>query len=756
MQKTEHVKYTDARGVEDLAKFIPGGLFRCLWDEPLTLLETSEGFLRMLGYTRGEIAELYGDSFRRMIDPRDFERTAREVDRQMSAGTEKELEYRMRRRNGDIIWVLDKGNLVRADDGIASFYCLLVDITGTKQVQEELRLSLERHKIILNQTNDIIVEWDIQEDRLSYSSNWQKKFGYEPLKEHMRRDLSVASHIHSDDIPAFARMLDRLRDGTPYAEVEIRLKKTGDVYLWCRMRFTDQFDECGRAIKAVGVIIDIDEDKRQAQELMKMAEKDALTGLYNKGTAQAQIVKALETAGGDTVSALLIIDIDNFKTVNDTMGHLFGDEFLVGISRELSRLFRPCDIVGRIGGDEFIAYMHTLPQISVAVQRAQQILSIFHRESEKAGLPDSVSCSIGIAMAPRHGRDFSVLFRAADITLYRAKQQGKNRCLIYDEMGMEGFLTRAGREFPTAVNATIDSNEKNGDTRSLSEIQVLRTLYKNADPEKSIPEILEMAGSQCNVSRAYVYEFSEDEKRLCNTFEWCGDGVEKLSENLRNLSLSEEPGKSCVGAFNEDGIFYCRDISALPPAHKEALTSQKVRSVLQCAVLDRGKLKGFVGFDECRINRYWNQSQIDALLLVSEIVGTFLFRQRTRERAERAARDLRLLLENQDSWVYVIRRETYEILYVNRSTMEIDSGVEIGMRCHEVYFGRNAPCERCPARIVEQGRPHCTMQIFNPRYQVWSSADAKRISWRGEDAILLTCHDITEWIDPAKTAAAEM
>lgn len=265
--------------------------------------------------------------------------------------------------------------------------------------------------------------------------------------------------------------------------------------------------------------------------------------------------------------------------------------------------------------------------------------------------------------------------------------------------------------------------------------------------ENAVSEILEVIGKRFGVSRAYIFECTQDGKALRNTFEWCETGVQPQIDSLQHVPFEGEADRLLQG-FDKDGVLYCRDITTLPVESYELLSRQGIQSILLCGILDGGTFRGLVGFDECQSKRYWNQQQIDTLLLVSRIVGAYLLKQRAKERAEQTAREICTLLESQSSWVYVIRQGTYEMLYINHKAFELAPDVKLGMRCHEAYFGRDTPCEQCPARLAEKGGKSSPLHIYNPRYHVWSSADASSITWRGEPAILVTCHDITPLMPP--------
>jgi diguanylate cyclase (GGDEF)-like protein len=171
------------------------------------------------------------------------------------------------------------------------------------------------------------------------------------------------------------------------------------------------------------------------QTLQEKAETDLLTGLLNKISTEQRVTDYLTEAGQRGETAILyMIDIDNFKKVNDTMGHAFGDELLAGLGVGLSTLFRATDIVGRIGGDEFLVVMKNVPVDEETKKReADKLLSFFR--SFKVGEYVQYKCtaSIGGAVFSRDGADFEALYKSADTAVYEAKRHGKNRVAYYGE-----------------------------------------------------------------------------------------------------------------------------------------------------------------------------------------------------------------------------------------------------------------------------------------------------------------------------------
>ena len=448
-------------GYEDsILQSLLGGVQQCLNDQGYTILHVNEGFADLIGYSEQEIQEKFNNQYINLVYPADRQELTRQVKEQLKCGNSVEVEYRVTAKDGRVLWILDKGRVVTGNDGREYFISVLIDITQSKHAQEELRLTLERHKIIMEQTNDIIFEWDIVKDQVSYSSNWEKKFGYQPIKDMASQKIPEVSHIHPEELPNLIQLINDMASGVPYKEIEFRVADINGRYRWCKIRAACQFNDLGKPFKAVGVIMDIDKEKRASQALQDKAQRDELTRLYNRSTAQSEIDSYFEQKTASEQSAFLIIDVDDFKKINDCYGHMFGDTVLQKIAVELRRIFRSEAITARIGGDEFLIFMKNIPNEESATNRAQRIIDSFWQMQQDTGDRCPISGSIGIAFSPRDGEDFEVLFQRSDIALYSAKSQGKNRYMVFDKETMNrpfGVL-----EKQIVANTRIDSDYDGG------------------------------------------------------------------------------------------------------------------------------------------------------------------------------------------------------------------------------------------------------------------------------------------------------
>lgn len=171
---------------------------------------------------------------------------------------------------------------------------------------------------------------------------------------------------------------------------------------------------------------------RKEKQLEEKADTDLLTGLNNKLATERKI-KEFMARNPDSQSMMFILDIDNFKKINDTMGHAFGDEVLRSLGKQIGTIFRTSDIIGRAGGDEFIIFLKNMTDIESIRKEAKKVEDFF--KDFKAGeyTKYSATASIGVAIFPKEGSDFESLYKAADQALYKAKKRGKNQLAFYDD-----------------------------------------------------------------------------------------------------------------------------------------------------------------------------------------------------------------------------------------------------------------------------------------------------------------------------------
>ena len=635
----------------------------CRFDARLSILRCGSSLPYLLGYSREELRTRFHDRLMELILPEDRREVERQLREQLRDGTLAELEFRVRTGRGETLWILAKTCIAPQTDGSDLLYCCMVDNSRVKRGQEILRKALARNQIMAEQSNDILFEWEPESGKLSFSHKWEERFGYPPPASCPRDEIPLAAYIHPDDLRAL-RALSGDLEGKAYLETEVRIVTAQGRYRWNRLRLSFLRAEDGALGTVVGVLMDIDQEKRNASALQKKAEEDPLTGLLNKNFTHARIAAALENQPEGSLSALLILDMDNFKQVNDRCGHPYGDTVLTWAAERLRHFFRSGDIIGRIGGDEFMIFLKNVPDTALVEKRCQGLLQAMSSLLDGREGAVKLSCSLGVALAPEHGRAFQELFQRADNALYQAKALGKNGYVIYSEAS-PGQLPRQ----PSAAGTRIESDRAEGGSRAELLRFTLRCLCGSEDPERAVLQVLEAVGRETHVSRAYIFENSADNTRCSNTFEWCREGVTPEQENLQDVDLTGD-FSDWFDRFDERGVFYCPDVGTLSPALRDFLTRQGIRSTLQCSSREDGVNRGFLGFDDCESDRLWTREETELLQAVGEILSLLLPKRRRWERTERRTAELSALLDRLSVPAAVLDPERREILWENPAARE--------------------------------------------------------------------------------------
>lgn len=405
--------------------------YRCRIDTDLSLVDDISEVGSLLGFSTSKIHEQYNNSLIRLIHPDQREDICDTLDVQIRSGADIEVVMPVCDDSGKILWIMNRGRKLVCDDG-EYLEGVLTDITSTKNQYDNICKRLELYRIVISQTSSVVFEWDILGDTISFSDAWCDIFGYVPKTRKFSEAIASGGHVNQEDVKRLYRQLQVMHDGSSFQILEIRIAKQCGQWVWCKIRATGIFDNTGKLIRIVGVIIDIDDEKKAKQSLMQQAEQDSLTKLLNANTTRKLAEKYLEESGDGVHCALLVIDLDDFKSINDKFGHLIGDEALLLVSDTIKRLFRQEDIVGRVGGDEFVVLMKNVSNAAKVKERCQQLIRSVQNILISNNTACDLSCSIGAIIVSGSAARYGELFSSADQALYRAKDAGKNQLAFYE------------------------------------------------------------------------------------------------------------------------------------------------------------------------------------------------------------------------------------------------------------------------------------------------------------------------------------
>ena len=318
------------------------------------------------------------------------------------------------------------------------------EVAERRETEDALRESEERYALAARGANDGLWDWNVKTNTVYYSIRWKSMLGY-PEPEVGSGLWEWVDRIHADDRNRFeAKIAAHLGSQDPHFECEYRIRQKGGVFRWVLCRGISVRDENGKVYRMAGSQTDITARKAAEEQLLYDAFHDALTGLPNRALFmdRLQHVIANSTRHPDQLYAVLFLDLDRFKVINDSLGHVVGDKLLAEVGHSLRVSLRPGDTVARLGGDEFAILLEKIDNEGDAADVAMRIQHAFSVPFTIDGHEVYASQSIGIAMkSPLYERPEQIL-RDADIAMYQAKAKGKSRFEFFDTTMHAGILDR--------------------------------------------------------------------------------------------------------------------------------------------------------------------------------------------------------------------------------------------------------------------------------------------------------------------------
>lgn len=428
-----HLISSAKKELEALVSNIPSGIFKYSADENGTFDFISGGVLDIWGNTVAEYRMNFHNSYYNTIYEPDLDQVKPIIEQTIKQKSSHKIQYRIVDKHGEIRWVHSDGKYVADEFDNGYIYASLTDITETKEDELKLKLSEERYRILAVQSNNILFDYDVLTKKITHSDNFYEKFSRNPPTDNFPQSAVDGGYIHPDDVDKFLGFFNLVDSSGEIKSSEYRIIDSHGNTKWFKITITTLVDSLNIPIKVIGKLTDIDKQKRHVIKLTEMAQIDLLTGLLNKVSA-TQIISGYLNDDERSDGALLAIDLDGFKNINDTLGHPMGDKVLQDFAKILKKNFRSTDILSRFGGDEFTAFIKDIPDKNFVCKLSQRIIDELQKltfgDVEKAA---SVSASIGIYYINSNQVGFLTAYHGADSALYEAKAAGKSCYKIYVE-----------------------------------------------------------------------------------------------------------------------------------------------------------------------------------------------------------------------------------------------------------------------------------------------------------------------------------
>lgn len=328
------------------------------------------------------------------------------------------------------------------------------------KIMDDIYESEQRYRTIAEMSNNIIFEVNLQKNTIYVSKNFDKKFSFRAKDDSVQESFLFKMRIHKDDQNRFANDVDHILGPSNSMQGEYRAKSIYGDFIWILVKATKFFNREEIPTKIVGVIMDIDREKKSEMHLIQRANYDALTQIYKRETFIEALSAEIEAARYKTNSlvAVMFFDLDDFKHFNDEYGHACGDEVLKFVADTINEISYDRGFAGRFGGDEFVACLKNITLYGDAGNVAQEVIDILGKGfiSESTGMKLEVHCSIGIAFI-ENGKNAEETIAAADGAMYDIKKHGKS-AFAYAKSGAQSPLDAASGLAPGTSKIDSDAD----------------------------------------------------------------------------------------------------------------------------------------------------------------------------------------------------------------------------------------------------------------------------------------------------------
>ena len=410
------------QGFLDLANSTAGGIAKfCVREDGIYILSASDGFYRMFGLTRENFPQGGGLLIREEYAPI-FEGLQEKIRRGEAAASE----FCVRKGEEDA-WIRVNANQINGGIG-ETYQGTFVEITDLVRTRQALERERERYRAVLKIMDAVIFEYDLETDTMVFTEQDGAGEASRRVVPDYTRTMEAKGLVHPDDVEACLRICR----GESLSNMELRLRNphVPGRFLWHSVQAAPILNERGHPVQVIGALREIDAHKQEEEDIRRRAQRDALTGLYNQAETEEKIKQRLESFNQNSSGVYFILDVDNFKQINDTYGHFSGDEALRQVSDRLSGQLRATDIVGRIGGDEFVAFLPDVGSLKDAQAKGERILQSLRGGIRLEGRNIPLSVSIGGVFCQGRKGDYCAVYRLADQALYEAKRAGKDSCRV--------------------------------------------------------------------------------------------------------------------------------------------------------------------------------------------------------------------------------------------------------------------------------------------------------------------------------------
>lgn len=597
--------------LEIFSQSVRCGLSRHICDNSLTLIWANDYFYQLFGYDKTEYEETFGESMIPMIYEQDLPLVVNSITN-LVEDHEIDITFRIKHKTDSFRWVnliaasLDQDN--NEDFPMANF--VLNDVTKLKFAEMKAKLEAQKYEIIADISEEIPFEYEIETDTITYAKKYETIFGRKSIYRHPEKKFIRAGYISEDTIDNFSGIFNAARNGEAVHSTEYMLQTRKGDYEWHYSTFSLIKNENGEPMRAVGILRNINNLKKEQESLLKRAQTDSMTGLLNKATTEAYVREHLKEIQSGANDIVMLIDIDDFKSVNDTYGHLTGDEVIISIAHTLMRFTFNDGFVGRIGGDEFLVYLPNILDTTLACEKAEKYANELRTKYPGGNGKPKVTLSIGIA-ATDVPIPYSDLMEHADAAVYQAKLNGKNGYVLYEDTLERSEYHNERKDNTSNYNPVVISN-------------AISILSNTTDTITCIQNALNYIGSAMNIDHIAIWEYQSGQNHLIKTLEWQSDNYSYTNDNEERISAI--PWEE-IDTLSITGTYHTANAKAIKLSNSNNGIFDGVNEFIQSKFTYGEIVIGYIGYFNYSEDNIWSSETIETCNLFTKVLNGYIQRK---------------------------------------------------------------------------------------------------------------------------------
>lgn len=540
------------------------------------------------------------------------------------------------------------------------YYIMFTDITSQKDIQMQAEIQKEKYQKITEISDDIIFEYDCVADIMIYSEKYKQVVDRPAMVFNFRKELEFEK-----DEPGyidFSTVFDTIFLEKNFYRNEHCIKLPDNKDFWLEISAKGIQNDNGDIVKIIGVLRDIDKQKKEQILLYDKSRIDLLSGLYNKISTQEEIVLGIEKLNAGMYSALMMVDIDDFKSVNDVYGHISGDEVIKKIADYLREVF-PDSVIGRVGGDEFQVFMYNILDEKIVAEKAKKIcdgVADIFRDS-----PLNVTVSIGVFCTNRR-LTYDSIYQKADIALYNAKAKGKNRFELYGKQSEDKHANVDSR-------ASFEHNHINSPSFSVRQFnQNLIAFKKN---KEGLLEALAIIGEEIGLDRIIINQIDQNNNTYSTTYEWYDNSLKSIASLHQDVSMED------YAVFNDNDkdvqAYYYDDTEWYTTQQKMFFKLSGFKSIIQIPLIVEEKIYGYVEYIRVNDDKMFTSNQLSSLVNISISINNFIYNEISKRRIITLGVKILNFTNNKCESFYIVHtdNEHYERYILTKEKIEyLDKG----------------------------------------------------------------------------------